>query len=661
MGKGSFSAMTGAAVAFAIVFTCFGCSLDVARAKDVPAFIEKAAPLFGCRGCDPEEGEGEPEEGEPEGEDGPILFLFPGEMRFGADSVRMLSIMNTGSGTLNWSLSPGAAWLHADPLSGTGDLIVPVSVDRSLLSTGVHATSLGVTSNGGNAEVPISVFAFDTTLSYSLRDYWPFATGNEWTWSREERLWRLTITDTFTRNSFPVWTFRIDDNWGTIGDLFFVYVDGRLYVLSDESELDDLPDVPRMTCRSWDGLCSFPLFEEDLTPGNGYDPFYGIGTTYAPGTLGLLLDFYGVYQANYTLTDFPAGNPDNCIGFTWTEGDVTSVYHVFAPGIGPLVWDSWRLRHAIVGGVEYGAAMEFGAGLGVSENPDNDLLFYARQPDGTFVYYCGYEESHSPQVTHAIVKDAYDVVGGVVIVNRDFIPVQWLFEGLTVAVFDLPPEGWDPEVDEDWVFDPFHARHVALSGGGRQEFTVNLNPGDLTLILSDFESTTGEDVAFAYDFLTRHAITNWSSLVSRAHTTGPNQSVYQAAAVGFGAIAAVARMELAGLNFEKVSDEEKVLYYSLWKGVAMSLVYSTIQDEVCIHCPEPDEPFFDVVICQGSSGIMIGTYEICHYCFFWVYPLTNCTSFCHASMNCFTSICAPTQLSVAWAQSWAVNRPYFLK
>ena len=120
-------------------------------------------------------------------------------------------------------------------------------------------------------------------------------------------------------------------------------------------------------------------------------------------------------------------------------------------------------------------------------------------------------------------------------------------------------------------------------------------------------------------------------------------------------------MEEAGLNFEKAAGTDKVLYFNLWLGVAKSLIYSTITDEICFHCPEPGEPSLEVVICQGSSGIMIGPVEVCHYCFFWMYPLTNCTSFCHTSMNCFTSICAPTQLSVAWAREWAMNRPWSIK
>ena len=603
-------------------------------------------------------GEGE---AEGEGEGDATLSYWPEELHFGAASAKTLTVMNSGSGTLNWSLAPGATWLNADPSSGSGYASVSLTVDRSGLSTGCHETTLAITSNGGNAAVPVSAFAFDPDLDYGLEAYWPFSVGNEWTWSKEEQLWKLTITEAFTRNSVPVWAFRVDDNFGELGAFFFVYAEERLYVLSDAGELDDLPEVPHMSCRTWDGSCSFPMFEEDLTPGDGYDPFYSSSTTYTPGSLSGLLDLFGVYQADYALDDFPVGDPDTCIGFTWSEGDVITVYHVFAPGIGPVVWDSWRLRHAIVGGTEYGTPMEFGSGLGVSENPDNDLLYYARQPDGTFVYYCGYEEGGSPQITHAIVKDAYEVTGGAVIVNEDFLPVQWLFDGLTVAAFDLPPEGWDPEVDGDWDFDAAHAQHVALTASGRQEFTVNLNPGDLTLALFTFGDRTGEDVTFALDFLDRNAITSFNSLLSRARMAGPDQPLYQAAAVGFGAINAVGRMEAAGLNFEKLADEEKVLYFSLWQGVAKSLIYSAIQDEICFHCPEPGEPSLDVVICQGSSGYMIGLVEVCHYCFFWTYPLTNCTNFCHASMNCFTSICAPTQLSVAWARDWAINRPQFLK
>ena len=171
--------------------------------------------------------------------------------------------------------------------------------------------------------------------------------------------------------------------------------------------------------------------------------------------------------------------------------------------------------------------MEFGPGLGVSQTPGDDLIYYSRQPDGTFTYYCGYEEAGQSRITHAVVKDAYDEIGGVLIVNENFFPVQWLFEGLTVAVFDLPPVGYDPETEEDWEFDALHARHVAMSGGGRQEFTVNLNPGNLPNVLAAFERETGEEVSFAQDFLDRNSITSWAALVTRAQTPGRNSLFFR--------------------------------------------------------------------------------------------------------------------------------------
>jgi len=388
--------------------------------------------------------------GEGEGEGDPALSYWPEALEFGADSEMDLTVMNGGGGTLDWHISRDAAWFSAAPSSGTGHTRVAVTIDRSSLAAGPHEANLTITSNGGDATIRVTALGFDPALDYGLDAYWPLAVGNEWTWSQEELLWRLTITDAFVRNSVPVWAFQIDDNWGVLGTYYFVYAEDRLYVLSSAAELADLPDVPHMSCRTWDGSCSFPLFEDDVTPGPGYDPFNGNATTYAAGSLSGLLDFYGVYEADYALADFPVGDPDDCIGLTWTEDDATTVYTVFAPDLGLVVWDSWRLRHAVVDGVEYGTPMDFGPGLGVSENPDNDLLYYARQPDGTFVYYCGLEEGGRPRLTHAIVKDAYDVIGGVVIFNEDFLPVQWLFDGLTVAAFDLPPAGWDPEVDGDW-------------------------------------------------------------------------------------------------------------------------------------------------------------------------------------------------------------------
>ncbi|MCP4221268.1 MAG: hypothetical protein GY765_41965 [bacterium] len=58
-------------------------------------------------------------------------------------------IENTGTGTMNWSVSDDATWLSVSPPSGSGSGVVSVSVDATGLSRGTYNGTVSVTS--GNA------------------------------------------------------------------------------------------------------------------------------------------------------------------------------------------------------------------------------------------------------------------------------------------------------------------------------------------------------------------------------------------------------------------------------------------------------------------------------------------------------------------------------
>ena len=46
----------------------------------------------------------------------PVLDVFPGSLSFGtSDTDLFLNLYNTGTGDLNWSISPGESWLSAAP------------------------------------------------------------------------------------------------------------------------------------------------------------------------------------------------------------------------------------------------------------------------------------------------------------------------------------------------------------------------------------------------------------------------------------------------------------------------------------------------------------------------------------------------------------------
>ncbi len=68
------------------------------------------------------------------------------------------SISNSGSGTLNWSLSDNAAWLSASPTSGSGSGTVTVAANPTGLSTGTYSGAITVTdSNATNSPVTVNV------------------------------------------------------------------------------------------------------------------------------------------------------------------------------------------------------------------------------------------------------------------------------------------------------------------------------------------------------------------------------------------------------------------------------------------------------------------------------------------------------------------------
>lgn len=89
----------------------------------------------------------------------PVLGLNPTALTFDENtSMLSLSVYNTGTGAISWSIDPPlVGWLSVDPASGTGATDVDVSVDRTGLAQGVYNTTLHVTSNGGDADVPVTL------------------------------------------------------------------------------------------------------------------------------------------------------------------------------------------------------------------------------------------------------------------------------------------------------------------------------------------------------------------------------------------------------------------------------------------------------------------------------------------------------------------------
>ena len=112
----------------------------------------------------------------------PVLLVDPDTLDFGTSMDELsFGIMNTGGGTLTWSVSetPDKLWITSiDPSSGSGDDSVTVTVDRSQLSSNSDTGLLQITSNASNQEVIV----FITKEKENLPAEWSFIeTGNNGT------------------------------------------------------------------------------------------------------------------------------------------------------------------------------------------------------------------------------------------------------------------------------------------------------------------------------------------------------------------------------------------------------------------------------------------------------------------------------------------------
>ena len=567
----------------------------------------------------------------------PELDLVPFAIDFGqVDDVRSMTVFNRGGGELVWQAASDQPWLTIDPSSGVNDEIITLTADRASLSPGMYRAHVNVSSNGGDMSMPVDLLMVDENIDTDLRDFMPMAVGNKWTWWQYKSMvwWSFEIVATFQRNGVDVWTVQANDSHGGYKDFWFVYASGTLNVVTNDSTLDRLPDMDVSAgCRYWTEECDFPLFHEDLRPrGEFNDPYWRQNAAYVPGSLSELLDFYGVYDSDIALDDFPLGDQQACIGVTEEYDQIRHLYTVFAPGMGPVMWDYWPLVYARIAGVEYGTdPVPYEQGVTPYGDPNSETLFYAMDQWSNFTWVQGTYVNGKPVPSHAILSDDLGEADGVVFFNEDFLPIQWIFEGTSISVHNVDAQG-----NEGGVFDPTNAFHLWMDENGPTEFRANIYPDNISDMLDYYEWVASEDFTHVRQFLTAEGISTFDQLVALAKQSGPNQIRYQSVAMGLGAAAA------------------ESAYYHLYEGsrglfeipinFGVNLLGDWLGDQLCIHCPKPGEPTVAALHCQGLD-YSVGIVDICHYVFFWPEPSMPCVSSCMASMGCFTNICTPTELS----------------
>jgi hypothetical protein len=266
--------------------------------------------------------------------------------------------------------------------------------------------------------------------------------------------------------------------------------------------------------------------------------------------------------------------------------------------------------------------------LVLSSAPATDILFYSIHEDGSSFYYHGYNTSGGMELTH-VISDT----GTTAIFNDDFMPIQWITDDLTIAIYRL---------DDEQPFDSRSAFHVVVDGTNEDSFTLDIYPENLPQIVSELEAYTGQTFDNASNFLDTYNVTSFADLASRAKQDGQDQARFIAASVAFSAVSAFLSMEAEGIASQLLSSISPHQYSYLVQFV-VGLMGSHFNDA---YGPggssDPSSPGVEVLLCRGVSS-----YIICHYLFFKRPGLEvgPCIDLCLTSMRCFTDICMPKTIS----------------
>jgi len=112
-------------------------------------------------------------------------------------SSQTFSISNTGTGTLNWTVTDNASWLSCTPVSGTDSGVVTVSVDHSGLAAGTYTGTITVSDpNASNSPQKVSV---NLTVYAPGSDSAPFGS------------FETPVDGATVRSSIPVTGWALDD------------------------------------------------------------------------------------------------------------------------------------------------------------------------------------------------------------------------------------------------------------------------------------------------------------------------------------------------------------------------------------------------------------------------------------------------------------------
>ena len=185
------------------------------------------------------------------GGDSPEITLSCTRMEFGivgetVTGAQTFNITNTGTGTLNWSVSSDAAWLVASPTTGIDSGVVTVTVHNTGLAVGPHNAALTI-SAPNTANSP-------QTFTVSLKVYNPVTT------TKPFGEFAAPVNGSTVRSSIPVSGWALDEI-GVQSVKLYREADGALVYIGDAAFVEGArPDVEQ----------AYPGYPNNYKAGWGY-------------------------------------------------------------------------------------------------------------------------------------------------------------------------------------------------------------------------------------------------------------------------------------------------------------------------------------------------------------------------------------------------------
>lgn len=281
----------------------------------------------------------------------------------------------------------------------------------------------------------------------------------------------------------------------------------------------------------------------------------------------------------------------------------------------------------------------FDPGLYLSSDASNELLFVSKGDDGSALFFHGTEENELMKPTHVIYSDNDGITSAIIL--HDLMPVQWVLDTMTVAVYDI--EGSNQ-------FDPKNAFHVIRHGTEEIAASLDIYPSSLSDVITGIETATKESCTHVRDFLSANDISDFKGLKELAQSPGFQQPLYIRVATGISIASAALALQASENNGALSKSAKTAIAQGLFKyfvKIAASWLANMLADK---YGPDysGNGPTIGVLLCQG-----VAKYGVCHYMFFKSTQLNTCVSLCQTSMGCFTNICMPMDIDAEMAGSFS--------